>query len=214
MNTPDDVPPLSEDFAVRLDLTPGWVDLTLPDGSKAAAKALARETVDRLDPLSREIEKSAVRDDMADRALSLNEDAPVLAAAYYAESGEALMDLVIDSYGDEGVPRPTAEEVVPLLLQWENGVVVGEPEVTGLELPAGPATRIRSTLKIKRMLGLGRRTTGFVRYAVFPPGLRSLVVVTAMWEKIRLTEENVQRVDEIVPSLRLDLVDGNGNDIV
>ncbi|MFE6696614.1 hypothetical protein [Streptomyces sp. NPDC057718] len=214
MNTPDDVPPLSEDFAVRLDLTPGWVDLTLPDRSKAAAKALATETADRLDPLSPEIGKSAVRDDLADRALGLNEDAPVLAAAYYAESGEALVDLVVDSYGDEGVPRPTAEEVVPLLLEWENGVVAGEPEVTSLQLSAGPATRIRATLKIRRMLGLGRRTVEFVRYAVFPPGMRSLVVVTATWEKIGLTEENAQRVDEIVASLRLGLVDENGDDIV
>ncbi|GAA1929625.1 hypothetical protein GCM10009837_64110 [Streptomyces durmitorensis] len=213
MNTPDDVPPLSEGFAVRLDLTPGWVDLTLRDGSKAEAKALATETVNRLNPLSLEIEKSAVFDDMADRAFNLNEDVPALAAAYYAESGEALVDLVIDSYGDEGVPRPSADEVLPLLLEWENGEVIGEPEVTRLELSAGPAMRVQATLKIKRMFGLGRRLTEFVKYAVFPPDMQSLVVVTATWEKIQLTEENSQRVDELLPSLSLNLVDEDGNDI-
>lgn len=216
MKTPppdDDVPALSEDFAVRLDLHPGWVDLTLPEGSKAEAKALATKTVNELNPLSLEIEKSAVFDDMAERALNLNEDAPALAAAYYSESGEGLISLMIDSYGDEGVPRPTADEVLPMLLEWENGEVVGEPEVTRLELPAGPALRVQATLKIKRMFGLGRRITEFVKYAVFPPGMQSLVVVTATWEKIQLTEENAQRVDEIVPTLRLDLVDEDGNEL-
>lgn len=214
MNTPDDdVPALSEDFAVRIELQPGWVDLTLREDSKAEAKALATKTVNELNPLSLEIEKSAVFDDMAERALNLNEDAPALAAAYYAESGEGLINLMIDSYGDEGVPRPTADEVLPLLLEWENGEVVGEPEVTRLELPAGPAVRVQATLKIKRMFGLGRRITEFVKYAVFPPGMQSLVVATATWEKIQLTEENTRRVDEIVPTLRLDLVDEDGNEI-
>ncbi|MEV0323609.1 hypothetical protein ACIBKX_13595 [Streptomyces sp. NPDC050658] len=214
MNTPDDdVPALSEDFAIRLDLRPGWVDLTLHEVSKAEAKALAIRTVNELNPLSLEIEKSAVFDDMAERALNLNEDAPGLAAAYYSESGEGLINLVIDSYGDEGVPRPSADEVLPMLLDWENGDVVGEPEVTRLELPAGPALRVQATLKIKRMFGLGRRVTEFIRYAVFPPGMKSLVVVTATWEQIQLTEEIAQLVDETVPTLRLDLVDEDGNDI-
>ncbi|MWA12831.1 hypothetical protein [Streptomyces sp. BA2] len=214
MNTPDDdVPALSEDFAVRLDLQPGWVDLTLREASKAEAKALATKTVNELNPLSLEIEKSAVFDDMAERALNLNEDAPALAAAYYAESGEGLINLMIDSYGDEGVARPTPDEVLPLLLEWENGEVVGDPEVTRLELAAGPALRVQATLKVKRMFGLGRRITEFVKYAVFPPGMQSLVVVTATWEKIQLTEENTQRVDEIVPTLRLDLVDEDGNEL-
>ncbi|MGW6269958.1 hypothetical protein [Streptomyces sp. NPDC055060] len=213
MHTPDDVPALSEDFACRIDLQPGWVDLTLREGSKAEAKALATKTVNQLNPLSLEVEKSAAVEDMAERALNLNEDAPVLAAAFYAENGEGLINLMIDSYGDEGVARPTAHEVLPLLLEWENGEVVGEPEISRLELPAGPALRVQATLKIKRMFGLGRRVTEFVRYAVFPPAMQSLVVVTATWEKMQLAEENVRRVDELLPSLRLDLVDEDGNDL-
>ncbi|MFF9817111.1 hypothetical protein [Streptomyces sp. NPDC014006] len=210
MTPPNEGAPLAEIYECVFEFQPGWVDLTLQDGTKAEAKALATEVVNRLNPLGLEIEKSAVFDDMVERAVDLNEDVPVLAAAYYTEAGEALSNLMVDGYGDEGVPRPSAEEVTPQLLQWANGESTGEPQITRLELPAGPAVRVQSLLKVKRMLGLGRKLTEFVRYAVFPPGMETLIVVTVTWEKIALTEEITELADEAVRTMRINLLPSGG----
>ncbi|MEH0418748.1 hypothetical protein [Streptomyces sp. B21-083] len=206
MTTPDDGAPLVEAFECRFDFQPGWIDLTLKEGTKAEAKALATEVVNTLNPLALEIEKSAVFDDMVERAVDLNDDVPTLAAAYYAENGEALANLMVDSYGDEGVNRPTREEVQPLLLEWGNAEPKGEPQVTYLELPAGPAVRVQSMLQVKRMFGFGRKLTEFIKYAVFPPGMTSLIVVTVTWEAIARTEEITELADEAVQTLRITLL--------
>lgn len=203
MTTPDEGAPLVEDFECRFEFQPGWIDLTLREGTKAEAKALATEVMNTLNPLALEIEKSAVFDDMVERAVDLNDDVPAMAGAYYTESGEALANLMVDSYGDEGVARPTREEVQPLLLEWENGEVAGEPQVTYLDLPAGPAVRVQSMLQVKRMLGFGRKLTEFIKYAVFPPGMKSLVVVTVTWEAIARTEEIAALADEAIQTLRI-----------
>ncbi|AKZ53657.1 hypothetical protein SAM23877_0608 [Streptomyces ambofaciens ATCC 23877] len=203
MTTPDDPAPLDETFECTFEFQPGWIDLTLRDGTKAEAKELATEVVNRLNPLGLQIEKSAVFDDMVERAVDLNDGTPTLAAAYYSEAGEALANLMVDSYGDEGVPRPDRGEVVPLLLQWGNAEVTGTPQIAHLELAAGPAVRIQATLKIKRILGFGRKLTEFIKYAVFPPGMESLIVVTVTWEKIALTEQITELADEAVRTMRI-----------
>ncbi|MBF8169545.1 MULTISPECIES: hypothetical protein [Streptomyces] len=204
MTTPEESDaPLAETFECAFDFQPGWVDLTLREGTRAEAQALATRVVDDLNPMALEIEKSAVFDDMVDRAVDLNDDVPTLAAAYYSEAGEALANLVVDSYGDEGVPRPGAEEVTPLLLDWANARVAGEPGISHLELPAGPAVRVQAMLQVKRMFGFGRKLTEFARYAVFPQDLQSLVVVTVTWEKLAMTERITELADEAVQTLRL-----------
>ncbi|MFH8442563.1 hypothetical protein ACH4D3_15215 [Streptomyces sp. NPDC018026] len=203
MTTPDDPAPLDETFECTFEFQPGWIDLTLHDGTESEAKALATEVVNRLNPLGLEIERSAVFDDMVARAVDLNDDVPTLAAAYYSEAGEALANLTVDSYGDEGVPRPGPEEVIPLLLQWGNAQVTGDPQITRLELAAGPAVRIQAMLKVKRMLGFGRKLAGFIKYAVFPPGMESLIVVTVIWEKVALAEQITELADEAVRTMRV-----------
>ncbi|MET9192233.1 hypothetical protein ABZX60_02860 [Streptomyces olivaceus] len=204
MTTPEENgAPLAETFECAFDFQPGWVDLTLREGTRAEAQALATRVVDNLNPMALEIEKSAVFDDMVDRAVDLNDDVPTLAAAYYSEAGEALANLVVDSYGDEGVPRPGVEEVTPLLLDWANARVAGEPAISHLELPAGPAVRVQAMLQVKRMFGFGRKLTEFARYAVFPQDLQSLVVVTVTWEKVAMTERITELADEAVQTLRL-----------
>lgn len=203
MSTPDDAAPLDETFECSFEFQPGWIDLTLREGTRAEAKALATQVVNRLNPLGLEIEKSAVFDDLVERAVDLNDDVPTLAAAYYSEAGEALANLTVDSYGDEGVPRPGPEEVVPLLLRWGNAQVTGDPRITRLEPAAGPAVRIQAMLKVKRMLGFGRKPAEFIKYAVFPPGMEGLVVVTVTWEKIALTEQITELADEAVRTMRV-----------
>jgi hypothetical protein len=58
-------------------------------------------------------------------------------------------------------------------------------------------------LQVKRMLGFGRKLTEFIKYAVFPPGMQSLIVVTVTWEKIALTEKITDLADEAVRTMRI-----------
>ncbi|WP_217245616.1 hypothetical protein [Streptomyces sp. AC602_WCS936] len=211
---PDDPAPLDEAFECTFEFPPGWIDLTLHDGTKAEAEALATEAVNRLNPLGLEIERSAVFDDMVKRAVDLNDDVPTLAAAYYSEAGEALANLVVDSYGDEGVPRPGPEEISPLLLQWGNAEVTGTPQITHLELVAGPTTRIQAMLKVKRTLGFGHKLTEFIKYAVFPTGMESLIVVTVTWQKTALTGKITESADEAVRTMRITPLPASGVTVV
>lgn len=55
MTTPDDPAPLDETFECTFEFQPGWIDLTLRDGTKAEAKELATEVVNRLNPLGLQI---------------------------------------------------------------------------------------------------------------------------------------------------------------
>jgi hypothetical protein len=214
MTVPDDSPPLDERFECCFDFHPGWIDLTLREGTKSEAKALATEVVNRLNLLGLEIETSAVFDDIVERAVDLNEDFPTLAAAYYTEAGEPLANLMVDSYGDEGLPRPSREEVQPLLLGWANAQVIGEPRVEYLQLTAGPAVRVQAMLQVKRMLGLGRKLTEFIKYAVLPPDMQSLIVVTVTWEKIARTEDITALADEAVRTMRIrPLASGGSADV-
>jgi hypothetical protein len=205
-----DPPPLDENWEVIFEFQPGWIDLTLQEGTKAEAMALSTDVVNGLNPLGLEIETTAAFDDMVRRAVRLNSDVPALAAAYYTEAGEALADLMVDGYGDEGVPRPSAEEVTPMMLQWGNARVTGEPQITRLELPAGPAVRVQSMLEVKRWLGFGRKLAEYIRYAVFPPRMKTLVVVTVTWEKIARSEEITALADEALRSMQLNPVSEEG----
>lgn len=92
--------------------------------------------------------------------------------AFYTSQGHAPVDLRLDSYGEDDKPRPSPAEIVPLLVDFGDAEVIGEPEVRHLDLPVGPAVRIRTTLRTKSgRLGLSRgRRTELLKYAVFPPG--------------------------------------------
>ncbi|MCZ4508848.1 hypothetical protein O3Q52_11660 [Streptomyces sp. ActVer] len=131
------------------------------------------------------------------------DDDPIIEARYYSETGRRLANLEIDSYGEEGVLRPSPDAVLPLVLDWSNADITGEPEVTHPELPAGPAMRVQATMRVKRMFGLRRKRAAFVKYVVYPPDMENLVVVTVEWEAIARTEEIVRLVEEVVQAMSL-----------
>ncbi|MEU4614811.1 hypothetical protein [Streptomyces umbrinus] len=129
------------------------------------------------------------------------DDDPIIEARYYSETGRCLAKLEIDSYGEEGVLRPGPDVVLPLVLDWSNAEITGEPEVTHPELPGGPTMRVQATMRVRRMFGLGRKRAAFVKYVVYPPDMENLVVVTVVWHAIARTEEIVRLADEVVQAM-------------
>ncbi|MFJ6729855.1 hypothetical protein ACIQPQ_33645 [Streptomyces sp. NPDC091281] len=212
MTEPNDAH-VAVDYKCRFEFQAGWVDLTLAEATRSAAVALATEWANSLNPLHLDIEKKQIINSMVDRALRLSEDEPVMAAAYYSENGIGLAEFRLDSYGEEDVARPTPAEVQPQLLGWSFAEVAGEPDTEYLDLVAGPAVRVRAVIKTRRLLGLGRRLHQSVKYAVFPPGFHTLAVVTVTWQAMDQTDFLTQLVDELLESLRIVLVDADGNEI-
>ncbi|MFD7765370.1 hypothetical protein [Streptomyces sp. NPDC059787] len=187
----------------QFDFQAGWVDLTLDHGTQAEALGLAAALMQRhFNILQRTVSDRDLLKDLVDRALFLNEKEPELAAAYYTPDGVGLADLWVDSYGDEGNSRPSPSEVTPLLLDWSNGKVVGEPDFRYLDLKAGPAVRVQAMLKAKRVLGFGAKLAEFIRYAVFPPAVDYIVVVTVMWRDMTASDELVRITDELVATMK------------
>ncbi|MEV2197919.1 hypothetical protein AB0I02_44130 [Streptomyces phaeochromogenes] len=209
------IPSDADDFACRFDLGAGWVDLTLQGGSKGEATGLAGAALDGFNPLELQVGRRELLGDLIDRAMDLNSDDPIFAASYYGKDGVGLINFVVDSYSEEGEPRPSREEVQPLLVRSgpDRTVVASEPEVSYLDLPAGPAVRVQAMAKAKRMFGFGSRLNEFVKYAVFPPGVEQLIVITANWQDIQLTDELAQATDELVATMRNVPLDANGQEI-
>ncbi|MGH4032437.1 hypothetical protein ACQB60_26255 [Actinomycetota bacterium Odt1-20B] len=137
-------------------------------------------------------------------------DAVVLKGAFYADSGVEAATLDVKVYGEEGV-RPTPEELQPLLLEWKDAQVVSEPEVSYLELPAGPAVRVQATVKTKGVLGFGGRLVEFIRYAVCPTINDDAVVVTGRWGTASDSGELTRMVDEMMPSLQVTADDAHAD---
>ncbi|MBD0843085.1 MULTISPECIES: hypothetical protein [unclassified Streptomyces] len=201
------------DQVTRFEFQPGWIDLTLEHRIQAEAVGLAGAVMGRFNRLERTVDDRALLNDLVERALFLNSDSPDLAAAYYTPGGVGLADLRVDSFGAEDDPRTSPAEVVPLLLDWSNAKVVGEPDIRYLDLDAGPAVRVQAMLKSKRMLGFGAKLAELVRYAVFPPGVSHMVVVTVTWQSMAASDELVRLTDELVSTMRQVSVDSEGNEL-
>ncbi|MFE0421478.1 hypothetical protein [Streptomyces sp. NPDC058953] len=204
----EDAPPV-EDLVCRVELAPGWVDLTLATGTRAEAEALARRTVELYGPRGLRIEEKALFDDVADRAVALNAEGPVMAAAFYSASGEAVVDFVVDTYLDgqpeESAPAAGLDEAESLLLDWAGGGGTAvAPEVTYPDLPSGSAVRVRSQVRTKQFLGLWRQDSGSLTYAVLPPGVRSLVLASFTWRNMAQSEKVTELADELMATMRVE----------
>ncbi|MFF0450438.1 hypothetical protein ACFYT4_29320 [Streptomyces sp. NPDC004609] len=214
MTAQDEESPLAdEEFECSIELGPGWVDMTLRTGTTAEAEALAGQIVGLRGARAMTIDKGAFFADLVERAVRLNDGGPIMAAVCYAENGEALADFVIDSYREEGPTRPRRAEVHTLLLNWAGVETTGENEVTYPDLPSGPAVRVRSKVRTKQMLGLWHQDSGTVRYAVAPPGLRSLIVVTANWQNMDRSDEIAWLVDELMLTLQVTILEAHGDPV-
>ncbi|MEW2567069.1 hypothetical protein [Streptomyces sp. NPDC047070] len=203
----------ADDFSCRFDFQPGWIDLTLQEGTREEADQVARAAVENFNPLALLVSKGSLVSELADRALKAEEDGPILVAACYTDGGGFLAELAVSSYAEDGVARPSPAEVEPMLLQWSNVKVVGNPDVSHVDLASGPSIRVQATLQAKRLFGLGSRLSESIRYAVFPPGVETIIEITARWEVFERSEELAGLTDELVATMQVIPLDADGHEI-
>ncbi|MFJ6571607.1 hypothetical protein ACIQNU_29800 [Streptomyces sp. NPDC091292] len=194
---------MADDYECRFSFQDGWVGLTLEGGTRAEAMGLAGAVMREFDPSGLSVDSRTLFDDLVDRAMGLNSDDPIMTAAYYTPGVVALADLRVDSYGEDGVPRPSPSEVTPLLLDWSNATIAGDPEVTYLDHAAGQAVRVHALVRVKGMFGQRRPLGEFVKYAVFPSGFDSIVVVTVSWQRVHEHDELIRITDDLVAGMQV-----------
>lgn len=195
---------LSDSRVFELPFQPGWVDLTREEGGwiEAWSTATAVATT-QFDPAKLKVGTKALIRDLRRRTLALNSGESSSAAVYYTPEGRAVAELRTDWYGEIGAPRPSPEEVVPLLLDGAGSETIGEPDIRYMDLPCGSAARVQATLATRGRLGFGSRRGSFIKYALFPPGVHDLCVVWVSWWDERDSDEAVRLTDEVVAGMRL-----------
>jgi hypothetical protein len=213
LESPESGGPVADDCDFRFQLDGGWIDLTLHDGLPAEALGLAGQAVDRFNPLALTVSGRKLVDELTARAVRLNRSEPLIAASYYTPGGVRLVDVLVDSYGDDDAPLPTPAEVVPILLDWSNAKIAGEPDIRYMDVASVPAVRVQGIVEAKRKFGFGRQLGEFIKYAIFPPGLDTFVVVYASWDSVPNSEEITQLTDSLVATLTIVPVDSDGNEI-
>jgi hypothetical protein len=194
-----------DDLVYQFDFQPRWLDLTLEDVGLAEAWAVATvAAMTQFDSAQLTVKHRPLIRSLRRCALDLNRGGTNLAAAYYTPEGRFLADFRLDTYGEDEEPRPAPTEVVPLLLKSFEPEAIGEPDVQYLNLPVGPAVRIRADGRENRRLLFGRRrAAGLIKYAMFPPGMNDLSVVSVRWWTGQEADEGTCMTDELVPTARL-----------
>lgn len=196
-----------DEHVYQFDFQPGWLDLTLESVDWAEAWAVATVlATTQFEPARLTMTTRKLTRDLRSRALDLNREHSNLAAARYTPDGRVVADFRLDTYGEEEEPRPSPTEVVPLFLQSIGAEAATEPDVRHLSLHVGPAVRVRAVLKEKGRFGFGfgrRRPAGLIRYAMFPPGLGDVSVVTVRWWQPKEADEVTRLADQLVATARM-----------
>ncbi|MEU5895936.1 MULTISPECIES: hypothetical protein [Streptomyces] len=192
-----------DDFLVEFDFDGNWLGLTLHEGTRAEARKVAADLVEQFDPLRLGVSKAVLQRELEEHALSVHESGPLLTAVAYTDSGVFLADMSVLAYGEDGVTRPSPKEYEGMLLKWSYAEVKGDPQITEVELPIGPAVRVQAVLVEKRRFGWGKKLSECVRYWVWPTGHEEILLVEARWLNFERTDELTDLVDRVMPSLRL-----------
>ncbi|MFE9253329.1 hypothetical protein [Streptomyces sp. NPDC007088] len=190
-------------FAVSAELPSGWFEVNLLEGTVAEATVRAGHVLAAMNPRELRVRESALTDDVVERALAAYEQRPALSALCYTTAGEWAAELLVEGFSpDEGRPEPA--DMARMLYDWEDATMVADPEVTFPEMPSGPSVRVRGTFRKKRRRLFGRPMAEFIRYAIYAPQIRGVVVVTAIWNTFALDDEVAASADLIARGLEID----------
>jgi hypothetical protein len=200
-----------DDWTCRFDFPDGWVDLTAAMGLDAPGKAAwARETVNSFNPLDLVASKESVEKDLLSLVRDAENTQAVLAAAYFAVGGANYATFDVQVFGEDGVVL-SLNEVENRLRGHKE--IMGEPQVSRVELPAGPAVRLQAMYQSKGLLGFGKRLTEGISYAVLVPGTSDVLLATMTWKAMEHSEQLTEMADTLMPTLRHVPLDADGNPI-
>ncbi|CAL9542596.1 hypothetical protein SUDANB176_04276 [Streptomyces sp. enrichment culture] len=200
-----------DDWTCRLDFPDGWVDLTAATELDPAGKAAwAREVVNSFNPLDLVASKESIEKELVSLARDAEKTHAVLAAAYFAVGGANYAAFDVQIFGEDGVVL-SLDEVESRLRGHKE--IVGEPQVSRVELPAGPAVRLQAVYQSKGVLGFGKRLSESVSYALLVPQTSDVLLATMTWRAMEHSDQLTEVADALMPTLCLVPLDAEGNPI-
>ena len=192
-----------DDFRLRLDVPPGWLELPLDADVDALqfASTIVADSGEQLDDEARDL----VVEDLAGWVLDCRTRDVDFAFAYYPDfllPALAITQVVAAPFGDGG--ELTAEDCEREFSE-PDGSRLGDPDVESRVLRAGFAVRCQQMLADKddddRGGGLIREG---VDWAVFPDGLAGMILVTTAWTALALGPELAAEADKFAAGLMID----------
>ncbi|MEU3362974.1 hypothetical protein [Streptomyces pseudogriseolus] len=201
-----------DDWTCRLDFPDGWIDLTAAIDLEPADKAAwAREVVNSVNPLDLVASRESFAEDLVSLAKNAEKTHAVLAAAYFAVGGANYAAFDVQIFGEDGVVL-SLDEVESRLRSHKE--IVGEPQVSRLELPVGPVIRLQAVYQSKGVFGFGRRLSERVSYALLVPQTSDVLVATMTWRAMEHSDQLTAAADALMPTLRFVPLDAEGNPLL
>ncbi len=190
------------DINVDLAYPPGWVQLPV-----GMSKKLERDK--ELDEwavgTAQEMLPGAPGDELSERARQLTHLTVSCRArkdrtglAFYPPSADSLVaTLDIKSYGPDRQNPVITLDLLEEIYTRKSADTVGDIQVSKIELPSGPAVRIRGKrIEERDPSGHGVLMEG-VTHAIRPPGFDSAVITVMTWTALHLGDQLAEMADAI-----------------
>ncbi|MFD3821822.1 hypothetical protein [Streptomyces sp. NPDC058625] len=200
-----------DDWTCRFNFPDGWVDLTAAADLDARGKtAWVQEVVDSMNPLDLVVSRESIEKDLISLLNAAEELDSVLAATYFAVGGASYANFDVQVFGEDDTVL-SLDEVESRLRSHRR--IVGEPAVSRVDLPAGPAVRFQAMYQTKGVLGFGKRLSEGVSYATLVPQTSDVLLATMSWRSMEHSDQLTEMADSFIPTLRHVPLDAQGNPI-
>ncbi len=193
-------------YGIRLDLPAGWLALPAPDTDvRSWASAYAEElwSIQPAPPVPGQVDDLA--EHLAAVARGCPSPPPVLRFALLpAPTLPVVVVGEVRQLAPDDDSAPFSPEALAEECRRPDKALTRPAEVSLLDLPAGPAVRVRRTARKPRQ-GLRRPIVEELLVAVFPPQLqREGVLLSTSWSDLVLGDMYAAEVDELAVALELE----------
>jgi hypothetical protein len=194
------------DLIYGITCPPDWVPLPVAghDGSTDDwVNQTAESIVERSGSAGWEIDRETVRSDLRARAEDSRSRDPFYAFALYPDCFDTALGLLeVDLiHPDASVPRITLDWLTETFSTHD----FGPPQVTRMDVPAGPAVRIRQNFAAQGPTsGAPGVLLETLTYGTVPTGTESAVVLLMSWTVPGIAEAMEETADSIVKTLTVE----------
>ncbi len=196
------------DMNIDLAYPPGWVQLPVGISKKlekdkeldAWAAATARQM---LAGASAEQVSERARQ-LAYLTVSCRARRDRTGLAFYPPSADGLVAMLdVKSFGPDRENPVITLDLLEEIYAKESADTVGGIETSKVDLPSGPAVRVRGKrIEEPDPAGQGTLTEGVI-YAIRPPGFDSAVVTTMTWTALQIGDRLADMADAIAKTIRV-----------
>jgi hypothetical protein len=196
------------DMKIALSYPPGWVQLPVRPGKKlerdkeldAWADSAARKMLGGApsEQVSRRVR------DLAELTISCRARKDRYGFAFYPPGAQSLVAMLdVNSLASDRENPVITLDLLEQIYATVSPDTVGDVDTARVDLPSGPAVRVRSRRVEERdPAGQGTLTEGVI-HAIRPPGFDGAVVATMTWTALQLGDKLAAMADAIAKTIRV-----------